>query len=113
MKPLTTDEIAPYLPQVAGWVLENDAKKISRTFLFDDFVKALKFVNAVGDIAENQSHHPDIFISYNRVTLTIFTHSIGALTENDFILAAKIDQLMQQINFAQAKHSPDAFGAVE
>jgi len=91
--PLTVDEINTFLPQVPEWVLDNDAKKISRKFIFPDFKQALSFVNKVGDIAESEGHHPDIIIHYNQVVLELWTHAIGGLFENDFIVAAKINQL--------------------
>ena len=79
------------LVQVEGWSLEN--KTIHRNFKFKNFVEAMKFVNRVADLAEEEGHHPDIHISYNRVKLSLTTHAIGGLSENDFILAAKIDRL--------------------
>ena len=63
--------------------------------LFSDFKTALKFVNAVGKIAEREGHHPDIAIHYNQVVLDLWTHSIGGLSENDFIVAAKIDAMAE------------------
>ena len=65
--------------------------KLTAEFTFSDFKEAMKFVNAVAEIAEQENHHPDIAIFYNKVTLTIYTHAINRLSENDFILAAKID----------------------
>lgn len=79
--------------QIPGWTLEKGGKKITQTQLFTDFKKALKFANAVGKIAEQDSHHPDIFIWYNKVRLDLWTHSIGGLSENDFIVAAKINEV--------------------
>lgn len=84
--PLTEEEIKELLQQVKNWKLEG--KKLVKKFKFKDFVQAMKFVN---EIAEEEEHHPDIEIHYNRVTLTIWTHAINNLSENDFILAAKID----------------------
>lgn len=72
-------------------VLED--KKIARTFKFKDFIKAMEFVNAVADIAESEGHHPDIYIYYNKVKLELWTHAIGGLSINDFIMAAKIERL--------------------
>jgi 4a-hydroxytetrahydrobiopterin dehydratase len=70
-----------------------DEHHISRTFSFPDFAKALAFVNKVGAIAEEQGHHPDILLSWGKAVVTTWTHKIDGLTESDFILAAKIDQL--------------------
>jgi len=80
------------LAQLDGWELVEDAKKIRKKFKFGDFKEAMKFVNQVAEIAESENHHPDIFVSYNRVEAMIFTHKILGLTESDFILAAKIDK---------------------
>ncbi len=66
---------------------------LERTFLFPDFKAALVFTNRVGELAESEGHHPDIFLAWGKVKITIFTHKINGLTESDFILAAKIDQL--------------------
>ncbi len=81
---------------VPQWVRDDEAHSIQRTFKFKDFREAMAFVNAVADLAEEENHHPDITISYSRVTFLLSTHSIGGLSENDFILAAKIDRLHGQ-----------------
>lgn len=81
-----------YMKEIPQWEIIK-GKQISRTWLFKDFVQALKFVNSVGKLAEKEGHHPDVLISYNKVVLDLWTHSIGGLSENDFILAAKIDQV--------------------
>lgn len=81
-----------YLTGLTGWSL-TDGKRIRKEFAFKNFAQALAFVNRVGAIAEAEGHHPDILIhSWNRVRLEITTHAIGGLSENDFILAAKIDR---------------------
>lgn len=77
--------------EVPLWILRENA--VEREFKFADFRRALDFVNRVAYVAEEEGHHPDIFISYRLVRLTLFTHKIGGLTQNDFILAAKIDRL--------------------
>jgi 4a-hydroxytetrahydrobiopterin dehydratase len=74
-----------------GWTLSNDAKFISKKYSFKDFARALAFVNKIGKIAENEGHHPDIELGWGRVKVTLTTHAIGGLSQNDFILAAKID----------------------
>lgn len=91
--PLTPEEIAPLLAEVKEWILSDDKKTISKNWVFKDFLKAMNFVDQVADVAEGEGHHPDFFISYNKVKLDLSTHSIGGLTENDFIVAAKIDSL--------------------
>ena len=76
------------------WRLEENATRLSRRFEFRDFVEAMKFVNRVADLAEQQGHHPDIAIHWNKVDLVLWTHKIGGLHENDFILAAKVNRLL-------------------
>ena len=66
---------------------------MTREFKFKDFVRAMKFVNKVAELAEEQGHHPDIHVHYNNVTLELWTHDVDGLSENDFILAAKVDKL--------------------
>lgn len=92
-KPLTKVEFAPYLEEVKDWeVIDN--LKIRKKFKFKNFKEALTFVNKVGELAENEGHHPDINLhSWNKVTITLSTHAIGGLSINDFILAAKIDRV--------------------
>jgi len=90
-KPFSKEEAEGYLEEVSGWTLGNEAKKISKEFKFQDFIGAVNFVERVADVAEMEGHHPDIHILYNKVKLDLSTHSIGGLSENDFILAAKID----------------------
>lgn len=89
--PLSSEEIAGYLPMVEGWILDTEGH-ISQEYVFTDFVEALAFVNEVGKIAENEGHHPDITIhGWNKVRLTLYTHAIKGLHLNDFILAAQIN----------------------
>lgn len=71
----------------------NGVHTIEKRFKFKDFAEAMKFVNKAAEIAEEEGHHPDIKISWNRVTLQLTTHAIKGLSENDFIMAAKIDKI--------------------
>lgn len=89
---LSQKEAEALLLQVPAWSLGE--KEIKREFHFKDFRQAMDFVNNVASIANEQDHHPDIFISYNNVRLTLSTHKIGGLSINDFIEAAKIDLLL-------------------
>ena len=90
--PLEAEKIQEYLKDVEGWeVLEN--KLIKKTFKFKTFREAIDFVNQVANLAEKEGHHPDIHIRYNRVTFELTTHTIKGLSENDFIIASKIDLL--------------------
>ena len=70
-----------------------DEHHLHREFTFSDFRKGLEFVNRVGELAEAEGHHPDLYLAYGKVRITVWTHKIGGLHENDFILAAKIDRL--------------------
>lgn len=77
-----------------GWTKSaGDIDKIEKLFEFMNFKEAMVFVNKVAEIAEEEGHHPDIFIQWNKVTLTLWTHAIKGLFDNDFILAAKFDEL--------------------
>jgi 4a-hydroxytetrahydrobiopterin dehydratase len=92
-KPLSLAEAARLLTETPEWTLQDESKKINREFKFKDFIAAMTFVDQVADIAETEGHHPDIHIFYNRVKLELFTHAIKGLSKNDFIVAAKINQL--------------------
>ena len=89
--PFLPEEIRNYMPDVPEWKLSDDSKSIYREFKFKDFIGAVNFVNNIADVAEEEGHHPDIHIYYNKVHLDLSTHAIGGLSENDFIVAAKID----------------------
>lgn len=84
-------EVEKNLSKLYGWQL--DGKKIRREFVFKDFGEAMGFVNKVANIAESEGHHPDLHIHWNRVLVELWTHSVDGLTENDFIVAAKINRL--------------------
>lgn len=91
-KPFGSEEIKTYMSYLkTPWEVEDDGKKIERKFKFKDFKEAMQFVNKVADIAEQEAHHPDIKLSYNRVKVELWTHAIGGLSVNDFILASKIE----------------------
>lgn len=89
---LSVGEAEELARQTPEWSLED--KVIERQFRFKDFREAIAFVNKVADLAESEGHHPDIFISWNKVRLTLTTHKIGGLSRNDSVLAAKIDELL-------------------
>jgi 4a-hydroxytetrahydrobiopterin dehydratase len=90
--PLAGHELGVLAKQVPQWRVV-DGHHITRTFTFPDFRQALGFVNKIGEIAESEGHHPDIFLAWGRAEVTTWTHAINGLTESDFILAAKIDKL--------------------
>ena len=91
-EPLRGERLAELAVQVPEWDVEGE-HHISRTFKFPNFLTALAFVNRVGDLAEREAHHPDIHLSWGKVKAELWTHKVGGLTDSDFILAAKSDQL--------------------
>jgi len=93
LKGSALEEIYNQLPSRSEWSIVRE-HYIVRTFKFPDFKSALAFVNRVGAVAEEQWHHPDIVLAWGKVEITIWTHAIDGLTESDFILAAKIDNLI-------------------
>ncbi len=90
--PFTAEQAAEMMKEVPLWTLTLDSKSILREFSFEDFAEAMVFANEIAAIAENEGHHPDLLIKCGSVSVTLATHSIGGLSENDFILAAKIDE---------------------
>ena len=90
--PLRGTELRELSRQIPGWEVV-DEHHLKREFRFKNFREALDFVNGVGELAEEQAHHPDIDFGWGRVGVTIFTHKIDGLTESDFILAAKVEGL--------------------
>lgn len=90
--PLKGEELSSFSSQVDGWEVVKE-HHIRKEYRFKDFKETQMFVNRVGDLAEEQWHHPDICFGWGRADVTIWTHKIDGLTESDFILAAKIDQL--------------------
>ena len=94
--PFDISEIQKYQKKVDGWDILTDKKKaffLSKKYNFKNFIESQKFVNKVGEIAEDEGHHPDILFGWGYAEIKITTHSIEGLSENDFILAAKIDHL--------------------
>ncbi len=90
--PLIKSEIEDYLKDVDAWKNIDD-KKIEKEFKFKNFVEAMEFANKIAEIAEEEGHHPTLTISWGKVIVTLFTHMINGLHENDFIMAAKIDKI--------------------
>jgi 4a-hydroxytetrahydrobiopterin dehydratase len=92
--PLGEAEARGLLPELeADWMLIDGGRMLARTFNFKDFVATMAFVNKVAVVAEKEGHHPDLSISYNVLSIELTTHAIDGLSENDFILAAKIDEI--------------------
>ncbi len=92
MPSLTPEQVSPYAAALPEWTVENDLK-VKRAYRFKDFATALAFVNRIGAVADEQDHHPDLWLAWGLVEVTIWTHAAMGLSENDFILAAKIDEL--------------------
>ena len=90
--PLTADEIKPLLNQLQGWEVV-DEHHLRKVYRFSNFREALGYVDKVGELAEEQGHHPDICFGWGQAEIKIWTHKINGLTESDFILAAKVDEL--------------------
>ncbi|MDO8269931.1 MAG: 4a-hydroxytetrahydrobiopterin dehydratase [Candidatus Levybacteria bacterium] len=91
-KPLEESEVAKYITLLkTPWHVLDEGKKIEKLYKFKDFKLAMRFVNKVADLAEDEGHHPDIAVSYNKVRITLATHAIGGLSTNDFIIASKIE----------------------
>lgn len=92
--PLSEGEENSYLQRLSGWAIDRkDIHKITKQFEFENFDESMDFVNDVAEIARREDHHPDININYNKVNIELSTHKINGLHENDFILAAKIDNI--------------------
>lgn len=91
--PLARQESEPMMKDIPQWKLADDALSISREFTFKNFAESLGFTNKIGVLAEAEGHHPDLSLSWGRVGVQLTTHAIGGLSENDFILAAKINNL--------------------
>ncbi len=92
--PLSEAQEQNYISETPGWELDrNEVHKLRRTFDFRDFKETMRFVNQVAEIAESEQHHPDMYISYNQAAIELWTHKIKGLSENDFILAAKINRI--------------------
>ncbi len=93
-KAYTKEEARENLPKIQGWMMSEDAKKIFKVYNMKNFMAAVKFVNDIAAIAEMENHHPDIHLTgYRKLNIELSTHALGGLTENDFIVAAKINEL--------------------
>ncbi len=92
--PYTPAQAAEQLAQLTGWSLSEDGLRIRKSWVMKNFIAAMEFLRRVADLAESEGHHPDLHLErYRHVTVELWTHAIGGLSENDFILAAKIDRL--------------------
>ena len=95
---LSTEQIRLMLPDLPQWKLSGDGKKIRREWRMKDFQAALEFFNKIGAIADAEDHHPDLHLTgYRNVAIELSTHALGGLSDNDFILAAKIDEVPAEL----------------
>ena len=92
---MAAEEAEGVIAQVPGWTLEEEAKGIRREFRFRNFAEAMRFARQVGEIAEAEGHHPDLSVGWGYCTVRFRTHSIRGLHENDFIMAAKVNRLLE------------------
>ncbi len=95
--PLTEKKENKYIKEIEGWSLMSEGiHRIKKEFYFKDFKEAMKFVNKVADLAEEEGHHPDFYIYYDKVVLELHTHAIKGLHLNDFIMGAKINEIYNE-----------------
>jgi 4a-hydroxytetrahydrobiopterin dehydratase len=96
--PLSREEAEATVRNLEGWTLDPDGRRITRSWTVKDFMAGIELFNKVAALAEEEDHHPDLHLEgYRKVTIALSTHAVGGLTENDFILAAKINQLPVQV----------------
>ena len=90
---LSADDVGRLLAQLSGWQVLPEAGELRKRYKFPSFVHTMAFVNRMAEVAEAEGHHPDFCVRYTNLDVTLTTHAIGGLSENDFILAAKLDQI--------------------
>lgn len=105
--PLSMEAAGKYLTEAPGWELQENATKLKRTFKFKDFMEALGFAQHVGGLCEEQGHHPDITIGWGYCRIVFQTHKINGLHENDFIMAAKVNSLADELSKFTGGHPTD------
>lgn len=96
VKPYTQEQAQQMLQQLHAWSMNDNATMITKTYQFKGYYKTIAFVNAVAWVANREGHHPDLQVSFNSCTVHFQTHAVNGLTENDFICAAKVDQLIDE-----------------
>jgi len=92
VEPLRGAELEELLKQLDGWSVHEE-RELRKTWKLDDFKALMAFVNRLADVAEGAGHHPDFCVHYNKLDVTLWTHAIGGLSQNDFIVAARLDAL--------------------
>ena len=97
-KPLETQRVAEYLPQTPGWTVAADGKSILREYVMKNFLAAVEAIQRIATVAEAENHHPDVHLTgYRKLNIVLTTHALGGLSENDFILAAKVNELPMEL----------------
>ena len=99
---LASDERSALSKEVPDWAVIEE-KRLRRTFLFPDFARALRFVDAVGAMSDAEDHHPEITLTWGKATIEIWTHTVGGLSENDFVYAAKCDAIFKVFQSLQQR----------
>lgn len=95
---LDKEAVAKFLAMTPGWQVDDEGKEIWREFVMKNFMSGVQTINSIAEIAESENHHPDVHLTqYRKLKIVLSTHEIGGLSENDFILAAKIDQLPMEL----------------
>lgn len=94
-KPLSVDQAKEYLSGLSGWIMNQSGTEITKRYNFKNFMYVMSFVNQVAEVAESEGHHPDICLGYDYIDIKLQTHAIKGLSENDFILASKINSIKQ------------------
>lgn len=95
--PLNSEEEDELFPNLINWALirnPNEPHKLHKTIVTESFIRGVQAINKIAEIAEQENHHPDIYLSYSKIVIELYTHKINGLSENDFILAAKIDKAL-------------------
>lgn len=92
--PMSRDEAQRWLREIPGWELNEEATQVSRSFRFGDFAQAMEFARRVGELAEDEGHHPDVALGWGYCVVSFHTHRIHGLHENDYIMAAKVNALL-------------------
>lgn len=100
--PMSREEAEKYMPRIPGWALVDNATKLMRTFQHKNFAEALAMTNAIGALCESEDHHADITVGWGYCKVIFQTHKINGLHENDFIMAAKVNEIASQLGAVQA-----------
>jgi 4a-hydroxytetrahydrobiopterin dehydratase len=98
VEPLSRSQAESYLAQLEEWMLDTAAKQISKTYKFKDFMQVIDFINRIAQVAEEEGHHPDICFGWGRAEVKFTTHAIKGLSVNDFIMAAKVEEVYRAIS---------------